>query len=62
MDHIQGRSKPSDLRLSYFSASKLLTKARRYTISPNLSGEPKSRYRKMQQSFLDCDCACAGKK
>ncbi len=62
MNRIQCQDKPLDLRLSYFSSSKPLVKARQYAISPNLSGEIKSYDRKVQQLSWDCDCACRGQK
>ena len=62
MDRIQCQSKPLDLRLRYFSSSKLLVKARQYTVSSSLSGEIESHNRKVQQVSPDCDCACLGQK
>lgn len=62
MVRIQCQSKPPDVRLSYFSAPKPLTRVRQYTLSPNPADEVKSHNRKIPQPFLDCDCACAGRK
>lgn len=62
MDRVRCQDRPLNLRLNYFSSPSPLVKARRYTVSPGLSGEIESHNRKAQRISPDCDCACAGQK
>ncbi len=62
MERVQCQDKPLNLHLNYFPSSKPSSKTGQYSVSSGLAGEIESHNRKVKQLFLDCDCACQGRK